>query len=113
MSATLPSGMLVSALLRRVNDAGGIGVVRARGEAGSGGILLILSEPGGDTRLRERALDLDGKPVLRIAGPPEPAAIAGIEEYWSRRRARDPDLWVVELDIASAERFAAETILAG
>ena len=30
-----------------------------------------------------------------------------------RRRARDPDLWVIELDIAGAERFAAETILGG
>jgi len=34
------------------------------------------------------------------------------ESYWQRRRARDPDLWVIELDIASPERFAAETILA-
>jgi len=28
-----------------------------------------------------------------------------------RRRRNDPDLWVVELDIAQAERFAAETML--
>lgn len=111
MSASLPSGMLVSALLRRVNDAGGIGMVRARGEAGSGGILLILSEPGGEARLRERALDLDGKATLHVAGPSDPTPVAAIEDYWRRRRARDPDLWVVELDIASAERFAAETIL--
>ncbi|MBN9940404.1 DUF1491 family protein, partial [Listeria monocytogenes] len=33
--------------------------------------------------------------------------------YWRRRRDRDPDLWVVELDIPSAERFAAETIASG
>jgi hypothetical protein len=35
-----------------------------------------------------------------------------IAAYWRRRRERDPDLWVIELDIAEAERFAAETILA-
>ena len=34
-----------------------------------------------------------------------------ITDYWQRRRRTDPDLWVVELDIAEAERFAAETIL--
>ncbi|WP_333929024.1 DUF1491 family protein [Sphingomonas sp. LR55] len=38
--------------------------------------------------------------------PPE-----DLDGYWRRRRARDPDLWVVEVDIAAAERFAAETIL--
>lgn len=113
MSATLPSGMLVSALLRRVNDAGGLGMVRARGEAGSGGILVILTENGIDPRLRERAFDLDGMAELRAAGPSEPAPSAAIEDYWRRRRVRDPDLWVIELDIASAERFAAETILGG
>lgn len=113
MTASLPSGLLVSALLRRVNDSGGMGMVRARGEAGSGGILLILRENGAHPRVRERALDLDGKAELRLSGPPEPAADAAIEDYWRRRRARDPDLWVVELDIASAERFAAETILGG
>ncbi|HTH28885.1 MAG TPA: DUF1491 family protein, partial [Sphingobium sp.] len=30
-----------------------------------------------------------------------------------RRRAADADLWIVELDIAEAERFAAETMCDG
>ncbi|PHK02659.1 hypothetical protein VF08_18145 [Nostoc linckia z8] len=30
-----------------------------------------------------------------------------------RRRAQDPDLWLIELDIADAERFAAETSSSG
>jgi hypothetical protein len=36
-----------------------------------------------------------------------------VSDYWQRRRSRDPDLWVLELDIAAAERFAAETIIGG
>jgi len=28
--------------------------------------------------------------------------------FLKRRRQFDPDLWILELDIASAERFAAE-----
>ena len=28
--------------------------------------------------------------------------------FLERRRKFDPDLWILELDIASAERFAAE-----
>lgn len=112
MSGGLASGWLVSALLRRVNDAGGIGMVRARGEPESGGILLILQDKGQAPQLLERGLDRDGIFVLRPAGPADAPGMERIEEYWRRRRARDPDLWVVELDIVSAERFAAETILA-
>ena len=54
--------------------------------------------PSGDTEL--------------IAVGPQGDARA-ITDYWMKRRASDPDLWVVEVDVAQAERFAAETILQG
>ena len=28
-----------------------------------------------------------------------------VQEYWQKRCARDPDLWVFELDVASAARL--------
>jgi hypothetical protein len=28
-----------------------------------------------------------------------------VQEYWKKRCARDPDLWVFELDVASAARL--------
>ncbi|TPG53065.1 DUF1491 family protein [Sphingomonas glacialis] len=104
-------GILVSALLKRVNDAGGMAMVRAKGDADSGGILLILQDRNTPTRFVERALGPTGKPALIASGPVDVANSAECDDYWRRRRARDPDLWVIELDIASAERFAAETIL--
>lgn len=113
MNSALPTGILVSALLKRVNDAGGMGMVRARGDAESGAILLILNEEPGVSRVMERTLDPTGKSVLVAAGPSDPQDIAARETYWRKRRVRDPDLWVIELDIASAERFAAETICGG
>ncbi|MGN6374760.1 MAG: DUF1491 family protein [Sphingomonas sp.] len=111
MSERLPTGMLVNALLRRVNDAGGIGAVLAKGDAQAGAILLIVSERDADPRILERRLDLDGAATLSESGPQIPAQATEITQYWRRRRERDPDLWVVELHIAGAERFAAETIL--
>lgn len=113
MNAALPTGILVSVLLKRVNDAGGMGMVRARGDAESGAILLILNEAPGVSRVMERALDPAGKPTLVDAGPSDSQDIAVREAYWRKRRERDRDLWVIELDIASAERFAAETICDG
>jgi hypothetical protein len=113
MSDRLPSGILVSALLRRVNDAGGIGMVLAKGEAQAGGILVIVQERDGNPRFLERGLGPDGTAALIESGPRDTGDPQESGDYWRRRRARDPDLWVIELDIAGAERFAAETILGG
>jgi hypothetical protein len=106
MSGRLPSGVLVSALLRRVNDAGGFGAVMAKGDPQGGAILVIAVDKGAPSRLLERGLGPDGRTVMIDSTPAEDP-----DGYWRRRRARDPDLWVIEVDIAAAERFAAETIL--
>ena len=111
MSARLPSGVLVSALLRRVNDAGGIATMLARGDAQAGAILVVTLDRGVMPRLLERGIGPDGKTALVPAGPDEGADSDEIAAYWRKRRQRDPDLWVIELDIPAAERFAAETIL--
>jgi hypothetical protein len=111
MSERLPSGVVVSALLRRVNDAGGIGMVLARGDAQAGGILVIVQHRDIAPRFLERGLGPDGATALIETGPRDSADPLEFADYWRRRRSRDPDLWVIELDIADAERFAAETIL--
>lgn len=108
MSDRLPTHLVVAALLRRANDAGGLAVVRAKGDAQGGTVLLLISESGGAERVLERAVGSDGRPALVDTTPP-----GDVDEYWQRRRRRDPDLWVVALDTADAERFAAETIMAG
>lgn len=109
MSFRLPARLLVTALLRRVNDAGGMAMVLARGDADDGSILLITADRGADCRAFERGIADRGDPVLVPVGPVGGDA-AALGDYWRRRRASDPDLWVIELDIAQAERFAAETI---
>ena len=113
MSDHLPSAVLVGAMLRRVNDAGGIGAVLARGDAQAGAILIIACEKGGNFQMFERGIGADGKSGLVRVGIGPAQSAGDVTEYWQRRRMRDPDLWVIELDIAFAERFAAETIAAG
>jgi len=112
MNARLASGVLVSAVLRRVNDAGGIATMLARGDAQAGAILVLTLDHGCNPRLFERGLGPDGNTALIPVGPVTGGSAPEIATYWQRRRARDPDLWVIELDIAGAERFAAETLLA-
>jgi hypothetical protein len=112
MSARIASGVLASALIRRVQGEGGNAAVMARGDKEAGAILILACERGADTRFFERGIGPDGAPALVQSGPLAPDPLEVIE-YWQRRRARDPDLWVIELDIAGAERFAAETMLGG
>lgn len=100
----LATGVLVSALLRRVNDAGGFGTVLAKGDAQSGAVLVVAVE-GATSRLLERGTGPHGRVGLIDSTPAD-----DLDAYWRRRRARDPDLWVIELDIADSQRFAAETL---
>jgi hypothetical protein len=102
--------MLVSALVRRADASGGSAMVLAKGDATSGAILLLLLERGGHPRFVERGIGPQGVPALLPSGPQHLADESEAGAYWQRRRARDGDLWVVELDIAGAERFAAETM---
>ncbi len=110
MSERLPSAVLVTALLRRVHDAGGSAMVLAKGDGQAGTILMITCKKGHDFRILERAIGPTGRVELlsphRVSSDDADAVTA----YWQRRRASDPDLWVLELDIPEAERFAAETI---
>ena len=100
--------MSVGALVRRANDSGGFAVVRAPGEPQSGAILILIDERG-RMRAVERMRGLDDRDMLVPAGPAD-STDSAMEDYWRGRRARDPDLWVIELSVADAERFVAETI---
>ena len=111
MSERLPSGVLVSALLRRVNDSGGMGMMLARGDAQGGTILVIALEHGSNPRALERGIGPNGQVMLIGWAPQDMGDSAEITHYWQRRRRNDPDLWVIELDSPFAERFTAETIL--
>jgi len=109
MDARLPSALLVAAMIRRTQDAGGFAAVLARGDEG-GGAILVAAVTGGRTRFLERGIGPAGKAML-IDMTPTNADIEVANGYWQRRRSRDPDLWVIELDIPDAERFVAEALL--
>ncbi|WP_093315818.1 DUF1491 family protein [Sphingomonas jatrophae] len=102
--------MLVSALIRRVEAAGGHAMVLAKGDAGAGAVLLVLAERGQGTRLVERMPALDGGQNWIATGPTDLSEPGALSDYIARRRRSDPDLWAVELDVADAERIAAEVL---
>jgi hypothetical protein len=110
--ARLTSQVMASALLRRAQDEGGFGAVLAKGDPTAGAIAVILAEKGRKACFLERLLQADGTYSWQ-ASRQDVENEQDFNSFLERRRKSDPDLWILELDIASAERFAAEMNAAG
>ena len=105
MDVRLPAHLEVSALIRQVESEGGFGMVIRKGEREAGTILVVLTEGGRNLRAYERMPQLDGTRAWHCALRQNGGNAEDFANYLERRGKQDPDLWVVELDIASGERF--------
>lgn len=104
----LPAHLEVAALIRTTEAAGGFATVLKRGDRDSGVILLLTMERGGLARLWERLPRLDGRLVFEIVRTQTIEDKEQFDEYLNRRRDRDSDSWLIELDVADAERLIAD-----
>lgn len=109
MSPRPAAGLVVSALIRRIEGAGGGAMVLAKGDATAGAILLVLAERGVTQKLIERVLGADGY-AWSATGPASFEEPGALSDYIARRRRSDPDIWVVELDHPDAETIAADLL---
>jgi hypothetical protein len=111
MSARLATSVLVGGLMRKAETEGGFAAVLAKGDPTAGAIIVVLLERGGLELILERILQADGAYKWQSVGGQVVEDInkkQDVPAFVARRRRFDPDLWVIELDIPSAERFAAE-----
>jgi hypothetical protein len=105
----LPAKLEVSGLVRRVETEGGFATIVHKGDAEGGSLLLVVSSRGRYFACLERILGVAGTYEWRSAGPPESSGSTDLQAFLAKRTRFDPDLWVLELDIADPERFIAET----
>jgi hypothetical protein len=99
----------IGALIRRAEQSGGFAAVLHRGHDEAGTLLLLTTQRGQNPRLWERMPTADGSRAWtsltnKIFENPH-----DFSDYVARRHAQDPDLWVIELDVAHPERFIAES----
>ena len=107
----LKAGIWVQALIRRC-DLAAIGVaVTARGDPDAGAVLLKLIGRDGGCTVLSQARGPDGVLAWMRATGPEAVAESDVDAYIARQRARDPDLWVVEIETASADALLDRPIL--
>lgn len=105
MTGRLPAHLEVSGLIRQATAAGGFAAVLRKGERDAGTILLVLLENGRNARLFERIPQADGRRSWTCTRQEDPENKQEFVDYLARRGDRDPDLWVVELDVAQGERL--------
>lgn len=113
MSDRLTSQLLVGALIRRAQQQGGTAMVLSKGEQISGTILVQVVDRGRNISFFERLTALNGTVQLISCGPQDSVQEAEISQYIDRRLRGDPDIWVIELDVAGAEQLAADILCTG
>ncbi|TNE27556.1 MAG: DUF1491 family protein [Alphaproteobacteria bacterium] len=107
MDKRLPAHLEVSAIIRMVEAGGGFATLVARGERDAGTILLLTLERDETATLYERMPQLDGTRPYIAAKRENSEKPTEMDEYIARRRSQDPDIWVIEANVADAERFIA------
>ena len=96
-------------MLRGVQNAGGFAAVLKKGERDAGTILVVCAENGEKRRIFERMPRPDGSREWTVSRYEDAENKGDFDSYLSRRGAQDPELWIIELDIANGERFIVLT----
>ena len=109
----LPAKLEVSGLVRQIETEGGFATILHKGDAEGGALLLVVSSRGRYFACLERILGVDGSYEWRNSGPAESSGSEELRAFLAKRTRFDPDLWIIELDIAEPERFIAETTALG
>ena len=107
MDDRLPAHLEVAGLIRIVESKGGFASVLHKGERDAGTILILTIYRGEPVTLYERMPQLDGSRPFIAAKRQNPENPTELSEYVARRTSQDPDIWVIEADIADPERFIA------
>ena len=82
-------------------------MVTAKGERDAGTILILTIYRGENAVLFEKMPQLDGSRPFIAAKQQNPEKPEEIFDYLERRRNQDPDIWILEVDIADGARFVA------
>jgi len=105
MDDRLPAHLEIAGLIRAVQSEGGFATVLNKGERDAGTLMIICCENGTKLRAYERMPQLDGSRGWVLSKEQDVENPYEFTEFCERRKRQDSDLWILELDIANAERF--------
>ena len=106
-SIRLPAHLEIASLIRLAESNGGMATVLSKGERDAGTILVVTMYRGENVRLFERMPQRDGSRSFVVTGAEDTENKQEFADYLVRRARQDPDIWVLEVDIAEPEQFIA------
>lgn len=95
----IKAGLWVQMALRMGQADGRFAAVLRKGDPDSGGVLLVLRGRRGLSVLSQIRTG-EGEPAWLRATGPEPVDQATADAYVARQVGFDPDLWVLEFEVA-------------
>ncbi|MEE9434882.1 MAG: DUF1491 family protein [Sphingorhabdus sp.] len=102
----LATNLQISALIKITEAQGGFATVLHKGDSISGAILLIARIRGENPAVFERYPSLDGGSLWQAAAQKSVVSERDMTNWLRKRCDRDPDLWLIELDVADDKRLA-------
>jgi hypothetical protein len=107
--ARLTAGFWVAAYLTRLRLANIPVYVTARGDATAGAVIVKCATLDGQAQAYQRSFDMSGhRNWVTLAQGAE----AEVDAVLTRQRARDPDLWVIEVESRDGRTLLDEDGLA-
>ena len=94
----LTTGLWVSAQVRLCDRAFIPATVVRRGDPDAGTVLLKLNHFDDGVTVYTQASTIDGEPAWSRGTGPKPVTEPEADAYIARHVARDPDVWVVEIE---------------
>ncbi|MCR9271468.1 MAG: DUF1491 family protein [Hyphomonadaceae bacterium] len=107
----LPTKTWVDALLRRAQIEGAGAFVLQQGDESRGDVLIKVADLNGAARAYVPRTSMEGTRVFvdlesQGIGPDEES----VDAYVARAKARDTDLWIVEIEDREARHFLTEPV---
>lgn len=109
MTERLPAHVEAGGFIRRAQAEGGFAAILKKGDPDRGALVLIVREKGALYGILERELGSDFTYAWSFKRLDARAEHDSVADLIARKERFDPDLWLIELDIAEPERFIAET----
>jgi hypothetical protein len=107
----LPARLWIEALVRRAQLSGASAFIVQHGDDERGDVLIKVATLNGQAAAYSPSMNLEGDRIfLNLAmqgvGPDE----ASVDEYVQRAKARDRDLWIVEIEDREGRTFLTEPV---
>jgi hypothetical protein len=103
----LPAHLEAAGIRRIAESMGGFAAVLAKGEKDAGTIALVIIGRSEGASLYERMPQLDGNRTFVRTRQQDTENKREFSEHLEKLHARDPDLWLIEVDVPDKERFVA------